>query len=191
MSIQSLLPDGYGFAAFLWIPGMYMFHWVLSGSVISARKEFNVKLPNLYAVPGVHKKADEFNAVQRGHMNMMETNHYLQLMALFGSCYSSNAAYANAVGGVANMVGCSLYMKAYKKYYNVNEHEGNGGQEVEPAEDTLVPPTYIKPATWIPHVRHLEHGLHQVSSAVVCSPFAYTICVHHYYCSLHGTRRLI
>jgi glutathione S-transferase len=119
MSIQSLLPDGYGFAAFLWIPGMYMFHWVLSGSVISARKEFNVKLPNLYAVPGVHKKADEFNAVQRGHMNMMETNHYLQLMALFGSCYSSNAAYANAVGGVANMVGCSLYMKAYKKYYNV------------------------------------------------------------------------
>ena len=60
-----------------------------------------------------------------------------------------------------------------------NEHEGNGGQEVEPAEDTLVPPTYIKPATWIPHVRHLEHGLHQVSSAVVCLPFVYTICVHH------------
>jgi hypothetical protein len=59
-----------------------------------------------------------------------------------------------------------------------NEHEGNGGQEVEPAEDTLVPPTYIKPATWIPHVRHLEHGLHQVSSAVVCLPFVYTICVN-------------
>ncbi|KAL3926238.1 MAG: hypothetical protein SGBAC_013554, partial [Bacillariaceae sp.] len=45
---------------------------ILSGSVMSARKEHNVQYPNLYAVPGFHKSADAFNRVQRGHQNYLE-----------------------------------------------------------------------------------------------------------------------
>eukprot|EP00621_Florenciella_sp_RCC1693_P008171 CAMPEP_0182545540 /NCGR_PEP_ID=MMETSP1323-20130603/34674_1 /TAXON_ID=236787 /ORGANISM="Florenciella parvula, Strain RCC1693" /LENGTH=90 /DNA_ID=CAMNT_0024756697 /DNA_START=35 /DNA_END=303 /DNA_ORIENTATION=+ len=44
----------------------------LAGRVMSARKEFKVEYPNLYGVPGVHKQADDFNKVQRGHQNMLE-----------------------------------------------------------------------------------------------------------------------
>ena len=46
---------------------------VMGGQVMSARKTFKVAYPNLYAVPGVHEKADEFNRVQRGHQNIFET----------------------------------------------------------------------------------------------------------------------
>ena len=34
---------------------------------MKARKDFDVKYPNLYATPGLHKHADAFNSVQRGH----------------------------------------------------------------------------------------------------------------------------
>ena len=40
---------------------------VMSGLVMKARKELDVKYPNLYATPGYHKNADEFNRIQRGH----------------------------------------------------------------------------------------------------------------------------
>jgi hypothetical protein len=34
---------------------------MMGGNVMEARKKYNVKYPNLYAVPGVHKDADAFN----------------------------------------------------------------------------------------------------------------------------------
>ena len=40
---------------------------------MTARKQYMIRYPNLYATPGYHKNADEFNRVQRGHMNMLET----------------------------------------------------------------------------------------------------------------------
>ena len=49
---------------------------------MGARKKYDVKYPNLYAVPGVHKHADEFNRVQRGHQSMMETMPNVIVMTL-------------------------------------------------------------------------------------------------------------
>jgi glutathione S-transferase len=39
---------------------------------MKARKEYGIGYPNLYATPGYHDKADEFNRVQRSHQNYME-----------------------------------------------------------------------------------------------------------------------
>jgi hypothetical protein len=36
----------------------------------------------VYATPGVHEKADEFNRVQRGHQNMFETLPSVMAMTL-------------------------------------------------------------------------------------------------------------
>ena len=36
-------------------------------SFIQHRTEYDVQYPNLYAVPKLHKDADAFNRVQRGH----------------------------------------------------------------------------------------------------------------------------
>ena len=59
--------------------------FVLAGKVMSARKEFGVAYPNLYGVPGVHKQADEFNKIQRGHPNMFESAiFYLPLSLVAG-----------------------------------------------------------------------------------------------------------
>merc|ERR1712093_769466 len=51
---------------------------------MKARKTLKVPYPNLYAVPGVHEKADEFNRVQRGHQNMFETLSSMIAMTLVG-----------------------------------------------------------------------------------------------------------
>ena len=55
---------------------------MLGGAVMSARKKFDVPYPNLYATPGVHKHADDFNRVQRGHQNMFETVYSVMPMAM-------------------------------------------------------------------------------------------------------------
>ena len=44
----------------------------LSGSVVCARLEYNVKLPNLYANKADNKNAVHFNCIQRGHQNFVE-----------------------------------------------------------------------------------------------------------------------
>lgn len=68
MSLTISVPAQYGYTVLstcvfsLFIVPVYM-----GGPVMNARKEFNVQYPNLYATPGVHKQADEFNRVQRGH----------------------------------------------------------------------------------------------------------------------------
>jgi glutathione S-transferase len=57
----------------------------LGGSVVLARIEHNVKLPNLYAdsSKGDETKAILFNCVQRGHQNFLETFPLLILSVLF------------------------------------------------------------------------------------------------------------
>ena len=49
----------------------FIVNFVLGGQVMAARSTYNIPLPNLYATPGYHDKADEFNRVQRGHQNML------------------------------------------------------------------------------------------------------------------------
>ena len=58
------LSQAFGWSALCWIPGMMLYGFIAMGPVMRARKAFDVQYPNLYGVPGVHKHADEFNAVQ-------------------------------------------------------------------------------------------------------------------------------
>jgi len=62
------VPDNYGYAILgcAVLPTVVNLA-VMSGLVMKARKELDVKYPNLYATPGYHKNADEFNRIQRGH----------------------------------------------------------------------------------------------------------------------------
>mmetsp|Transcript_25321 Transcript_25321/g.53489 ORF Transcript_25321/g.53489 Transcript_25321/m.53489 type:complete len:153 (+) Transcript_25321:89-547(+) len=82
----------------------------LSGFVMEARKKFDVKYPNLYAVPKYHEKADEFNRVQRGHQNYLENATSYSIMTLLGGLKHPITC---AVGSVFFCVGSVLYLKAY------------------------------------------------------------------------------
>ena len=74
MSTTITLPDHYGLVILCNVCGPFIVSGViLAGRVMAARTLHNVKYPNLYASPGHHDKADEFNQVQRGHQNMFET----------------------------------------------------------------------------------------------------------------------
>jgi MAPEG family len=72
--IVTLLPAGshpcalLGFALFVLAnTASYM-----TGCVVLARIEYDVKLPNLYADKRENKNAVQFNCVQRGHQNFIE-----------------------------------------------------------------------------------------------------------------------
>lgn len=83
MTLSLTVPDGYGYVVLTSVVGQYFVSTYLGVEVMKARKAFNVPYPNLYATPGFHKQADEFNRVQRGHQNMYETSGIFSLMSLF------------------------------------------------------------------------------------------------------------
>ena len=83
---------------------------MLSGKVMAARQAYNVQYPNLYAVPGFHKQADEFNRVQRGHQNYLENTDSYVIMTLLGGLKHPIAC---AVGTLCYCAGCYLYMLGY------------------------------------------------------------------------------
>ena len=87
------------------ITSFYMGHVVMD-----AREKYNVQLPNLYAVPGFHKNADEFNRIQRGHQNFVEGLVGFVAMSLIGGL---KYPIANAIGSVLFCVGSVLYQKGY------------------------------------------------------------------------------
>jgi len=91
--------------------GTVVTNFYLSGFVMTARKKYDVQYPNLYAVPGFHKNADDFNRVQRGHQNYLEGVGGYVAMALIGGL---KYPLANAIGSVVYCVGCVLYMKGYQ-----------------------------------------------------------------------------
>jgi hypothetical protein len=64
----------------------------------------------MYATPGVHKEADAFNRVQRGHQNMFETLSTFSLMALIGGL---KYPIACSVYSALYNVGCILYQQGY------------------------------------------------------------------------------
>ena len=78
------VPDAYGYVVLCVGVGSFLVTMMMGGAVMAARKKFNVGYPNLYAVPGYHKNADEFNRVQRGHQNMFETLSSVITMTLLG-----------------------------------------------------------------------------------------------------------
>merc|ERR1712224_753103 len=83
---------------------------ILSAPVMKGRSALKVPYPNLYATPGVHKHADEFNRIQRSHQNFMEMlDSYIAMTLLGGLKYP----LACAVGTVLYYTGAILYQKGY------------------------------------------------------------------------------
>merc|ERR1712021_143518 len=82
----------------------------LSSYVMTARKKHDVQYPNLYAVPGLHKTADAFNRVQRGHQNYLEGIDSYSIMTLIGGLKHPIAC---AVGSMTYLLGSILYMNGY------------------------------------------------------------------------------
>jgi glutathione S-transferase len=83
---------------------------MLGGMVMDARKKFDVKIPNLYATPGFHKQADDFNRVQRGHQSMFETLSSFTALALLGGI---KHPITTAVAGLLFCVGNYFYLLGY------------------------------------------------------------------------------
>jgi len=82
----------------------------MGNQVMSARKCCDVPYPNLYATPGFHKKADEFNRCQRGHQAFFEHYTMVAAMCLVGGLKHPITA---TLGGVFFSVGSVLFLKGY------------------------------------------------------------------------------
>jgi glutathione S-transferase len=105
------VPDNYGYVVIgtVVIPAITSM-FVMGGAVMKSRKECDVQYPNLYATPGHHDKADEFNRVQRGHQNFLEgLTSYTALSLIGGLAHPLSVA----IGGVLYSVGSVLYQKGY------------------------------------------------------------------------------
>ncbi|EJK72031.1 hypothetical protein THAOC_06479 [Thalassiosira oceanica] len=72
---------------------------------------YDVQYPNLYAVPKLHKDADAFNRVQRGHQNYLEGSDSYAIMTLVGGLKHPLAC---SIGSVCFCIGSVLYMTGYK-----------------------------------------------------------------------------
>jgi glutathione S-transferase len=78
------LPSSYGYTLLSCTVLPFITSTVMGGMVMQARDKYSVPYPNLYATPGFHKQADEFNRVQRGHQNLFETLPIFIALALVG-----------------------------------------------------------------------------------------------------------
>ena len=77
---------------------------------MKARKDYDVPYPNLYATPGYHKQADEFNRVQRGHQKIFESLSDFRAVAFIGGLQHPITC---AVCGVVYCLGNVLFMAGY------------------------------------------------------------------------------
>jgi len=91
---------------------------------MKARESCDVQYPNLYATPGFHKKADEFNRVQRGHQSFFEMAPSAAVMGLIGGLkhpiVCTVASVLFSVGSVFYQIGYAdtsldVKMARYKK----------------------------------------------------------------------------
>mmetsp|Transcript_4629 Transcript_4629/g.10128 ORF Transcript_4629/g.10128 Transcript_4629/m.10128 type:complete len:152 (+) Transcript_4629:188-643(+) len=104
------VPNEYGWVVLGAGIGSAVCNIVLSGAVMKGRKELDVPYPNLYATPGFHKKADDFNRIQRSHQNYMEMlDSYIAMTLLGGLKHPISCA----VGTIFYYVGAFLYQKGY------------------------------------------------------------------------------
>lgn len=110
ITMQITVPDNYGYVILTCAVLPVITSFNMGGPVMKARKEFDVPYPNLYGTPGYHKKADEFNRVQRGHQNMFETLGTFQIAALIGGLKHPLTC---AASGVFYCAGCFLFLKGY------------------------------------------------------------------------------
>lgn len=110
MPLEISFPDNYGYVI-LGCGVLPMFTNIyLSGPVQKARKALDVKYPNLYATPGYHKNAEEFNRIQRGHQNYFEhLTHFTALSLLAGLKHPITCAFS----GVLFCAGSVVYALGY------------------------------------------------------------------------------
>lgn len=106
------IPPHYGWVILLNIASPFIISFVAGGRVMTARKQFDVRYPNLYGTPGVHKNADLFNQVQRGHQNMFETAIFYVPMSIVAGLKHPLTV---AVGGFFYCLGCFQYQSGYTK----------------------------------------------------------------------------
>ncbi|CAB9521156.1 microsomal glutathione S-transferase [Seminavis robusta] len=110
MVYEMSVPDQYGFVILACGVLPLFTNVYMSGSVMKARDSFDVKYPNLYGVPGVHKYADDFNRVQRGHQNYFEHLTHFTVISLIGGLKHPLTC---AASGVLFCLGSVLYQKGY------------------------------------------------------------------------------
>jgi len=103
-------PDNYAMVIFAVGPATFLATQFMGGPVMKARKRLNVPYPNLYATPGHHKHADEFNRVQRGAQSIFESLSPMQAMTVFGGLVYPRFA---AAGYLTYLAGSFLYAKGY------------------------------------------------------------------------------
>jgi glutathione S-transferase len=108
VSIQ--VPDNYGYVILSCVVGQFVASTYMGVQVMLARKTLDVPYPNLYATPGFHKHADEFNRLQRGHLNFFETVGSFSLLALTGGLKYPTAC---SILAVLYNVGAVLFQKGY------------------------------------------------------------------------------
>lgn len=110
MVLSFTLPENYGYV----VLGCCLLPFIASSTmgavVMQARKDFNVPYPNLYATPGFHKQADEFNRVQRGHQSLFETLTTFTVMSLIGGIKHPIVA---ALGGLFFSIGNYCFLLGY------------------------------------------------------------------------------
>ncbi|GKY90523.1 hypothetical protein MPSEU_000026000 [Mayamaea pseudoterrestris] len=104
MSFSVSVPGNYGYVILTTVVGQFVANFYMGGQVMEARKKFNVPYPNLYATPGFHKSADEFNRVQRGHQASLEQTAIVTVASLIGGLqYPIAASVLNALFSLGNI----------------------------------------------------------------------------------------
>lgn len=110
MAFTIEVPDNYGYVVLSCVVGPMVASQILSSWVMSARSKLKVPYPNLYATPGYHDKADDFNRIQRGHQSLFEFIDTFTASALIGGLKHPLTC---AVSGVFFSVGYVLFGKGY------------------------------------------------------------------------------
>lgn len=106
------VPENYGYTLLsVFLYSCFLVPTVMSGKVMAAREKYKVDYPNLYAIPGLHKEAEAFNRVQRGHQSMFESFSVQIAAALIGGL---KYPIANAAFSIIYSTGCYLYLLGYE-----------------------------------------------------------------------------
>jgi len=104
------VPEQYGYVVLTAVVAQTITHLYLGSLVMKARKAFDVPYPNMYATPNVHKYADDFNRVQRGHQNYVENMSLFVAMALIGGLKHPQTV---SIASALYSVGSVLYLQGY------------------------------------------------------------------------------
>lgn len=91
------VPSEYGYVLLSCLMGQFVVSSVMGGKVMTARDNLKVPYPHLYATPGHHDKADDFNRIQRGHQSYFETLTTFTGMCLVGGVQNPLLATGSAV----------------------------------------------------------------------------------------------